>query len=139
MARIEWNSSLSVQNDELDSQHKELLRLYNDLHEALVNAPPEKTTRTKIATIDALMVYTLHHFATEERYLESLDFPGRREHRRLHQEFGEQVFALKRDIQSDQTVLATSLIKFMRNWILEHIAEKDKEYSDFSSRSRQEP
>lgn len=139
MARIEWNDALSVGNDQLDSQHKELMRLYNELHEVLVSGSPAQTSTTKKATIDALVAYAVHHFSTEEEYLETIGYPGRHEHHRLHQEFGAKVFALKRDIQSDQTILTTSLMKFMRNWIYEHISEKDREYARFSYNSRQEP
>ena len=76
MGRIEWNDALSVGNDELDSQHKELMRLYNDLHEVLVNGSPEQTIRTKKATIDALVTYAVHHFSTEEEYLETIGYPA---------------------------------------------------------------
>ncbi len=139
MARIEWNDSLSVGNGELDSQHKELMRLYNELHETLVSGSPEQTSATKKVTIDALVAYAVHHFSMEEEYLKSIGYPGRHGHHRLHQEFGAKVFALKRDLEADQTVLTTSLMKFMRNWIYEHIAEKDRDYARFVDNCRQEP
>lgn len=132
MGRIEWNESLSVNIAELDDQHRELMRLYNTLHESLVHDPPEKTSRTKIATLDALMDFVLHHFAAEERYLESINYPDLEGHKRLHREFSDKIFLLQQDIAANKPVLATSLIKFLRNWILEHIASVDRKYAKFA-------
>lgn len=133
MARIEWNDALSVQNDELDSQHKELLRLYNLLHEALVNGSPEETIETKQLILDALVVYTLQHFTTEEKYLEEIQFPERHEHCLQHQGFSEKILQLNREVKANTMVLTTSLIKILRNWITEHLDEKDQEYAKFAS------
>lgn len=131
MGRIEWNESLSVKIAELDDQHRELMRLYNNLHESLIHDPPEKTSKTKIATLDALMEFVLHHFAAEEKYLASINFPDLDGHKRLHREFSDKVLQLQQDIATNKPVLATSLIKFLRNWILDHIASIDKKYAEF--------
>lgn len=131
MARIEWTESLSVQIDELNDQHKELIRLYNNLHESLVHDPPETTAKTKIATLDALMDYALLHFATEEKYLATIGYPGLENHQRLHREFNDKVWSLQRDNAADKPILGTSLMKFLRNWIIDHISKIDKEYATF--------
>ena len=131
MARIEWDKSLSVDNDELDEQHKQLIHFYNTLHESLINDPPEKTTRTKITTLDNLVDYAQLHFAAEEKHLAEIGFPERESHRRVHQEFSEKVLALQRDIAANKPVLGTSLIKFLRNWIVEHIARDDKAFATY--------
>lgn len=131
MGRIEWTESLSVHIDELDDQHRELIRLYNNLHESLVHDPPEKTAETKIATLDALMAYALLHFATEEKYLEGIGYPDLANHQRLHREFGDKVWSLQQDNEANKPVLGTSMIKFLRNWIIDHISKIDQEYTKF--------
>lgn len=131
MGRIEWNESLRVCVDELDNQHRELIRLYNNLHESLMNDPLEKTIRTKISTLNALLNYTLHHFTAEESYLASRGFPTLAHHQRLHREFSGKILSLQQDLTDNAPVLATSLIKFLRNWILDHVGREDQVYAQY--------
>ncbi|MGB3211436.1 MAG: bacteriohemerythrin [Desulforhopalus sp.] len=130
MARLDWDESLSVHNKGLDNQHKELMLTYNNLHESLLTGSHEDTIKTKVATLNSLRRYITYHFESEERFLESIAFPGIPEHRRRHQEFTDKIQAFQRDIDQERMVLSTSLMKLMRNWIVHHIAQEDKQYAD---------
>jgi len=131
MSSIEWTSSLSVHNEELDAQHRELIQIYNNLHNSLMNDTLEGTVKTKMATLDALVNYISFHFNAEEKFLESIGFPEFAQHRRKHLEFGQRIKTYQADIVEGRMVLSTSLMKLMRNWIIDHIATEDKKYADF--------
>lgn len=132
MARIEWDESFSVQNDELDSQHKSLIRMYNELNASLICGSPEDAFHTKQMILDALIAYTLLHFATEEDYLRRIEFPEYDEHCQEHSFFSQKILNINKDIQSNKIILTTSLIRILRDWITEHLITKDQEFAQFA-------
>ena len=136
MSRIEWTEELSVGHRELDEQHRLLLHHYNLLHESLLHDTPEVTGQTRKRVLAALLAYTMEHFDAEEHYLELLDYPDLERHRREHRIFREKISSITRDVQEDRIVLSTSLMKIMRNWITEHLASFDQEYSRFAAEAR---
>lgn len=133
MSRIEWEESLSVENDMLDQQHQELFDHYNRLHEAILNSPPDQLDKTRQQTLEALVEYVARHFAVEEMYMKQIGFPGRADHIAQHRSFSERVTALQNDLRKGNIVLSSSLIKFMRNWIEEHIRQEDAKYATFQN------
>jgi len=131
MARIEWEDILSVDVLELDKQHKELLRIYNTLHESLMNDTAEESFKAKLNTLRDLSSYVVDHFSTEEAFLEKIGYPGRAAHCLCHQEFTDKIQSLQKDLELQKIVLSTSLIKVLRNWIAEHITGEDKKFADY--------
>ncbi len=131
MARIDWEDILSVGVTELDEQHKELLRIYNTLHESLMNDTAEETFKTKLNTLRDLGNYIAYHFSTEEALLERIGYPERKAHQLYHQEFTDKIQSFQADLELQKIVLSTSLIKVLRNWITEHITGEDRKYADF--------
>jgi hemerythrin-like metal-binding protein len=70
MGRIDWDDSFSVDHEELDTQHKKLVELYNELHETLLHGSIEATTATRARILNSLVEYVDYHFKFEEDYLE---------------------------------------------------------------------
>lgn len=139
MSSFEWNSSLSVGNEKIDSQHKELIRLHNNLHESLLNDTLEDTAKAKTTTLDALMDYFSYHFSTEEGIFDEINFPKKKKHCQQHAEFTKKIENLREDIRAERIVLTTSLVKLLRNWIVEHIAVEDLQYAQYLKKTSQEP
>jgi len=131
MAKIEWRQSLSVNNDELDNQHKKLFFFYNRLHESLLNGSVEETIKTKLTTLNDLAEYASYHFKAEELFMQKMSYADINEHRLRHQQFTTRITSLLEDVKNNRVILSTSLIKFLRNWIVEHIAKEDQEYTAF--------
>lgn len=60
---LNWDNSLSVGNDNIDNQHKELFYRLNKLLEAMKEG---KGKSEVINTLDFLEVYVIKHFNYEE-------------------------------------------------------------------------
>jgi hemerythrin-like metal-binding protein len=131
MARIDWDASFSVQHEELDGQHKKLFDLYNELHEALLHDSVENTTATRTRILDNLMEYIDYHFKSEEKYLTEIGYPDFTQHRQIHSNFSKQVNRIHEDVENGQIIFTTSLLKFIRNWIVDHILKTDQQYVNF--------
>lgn len=109
----------------------EFIRLYNNLHESVLNGSTEEMQATKIATVRSLLDYASYHFEYEEKIFEEIDFPERAKHRMQHQFFKDKIHALHEEMSTGQMILSTSMLKMLRNWIANHIATEDgriKEY-----------
>ena len=69
MALIQWSSSLSVKVKQIDDEHQKLIKLINDLNDAM-RVGKGKEALGKI--INELVNYAAVHFNTEERYFDRL-------------------------------------------------------------------
>ncbi len=132
MARLDWDeTSYCVSNQKLDTQHQEFIRLYNNLHETLMTGTPEEASEEKATTLKRLINYASQHFAAEEVFMKDVKFPELKKHIQLHQEFITKINGLQQDLTEGAIVLNTSLIKYLHNWIIYHIATEDKKYAQY--------
>lgn len=130
MSKIEWNDSFSVNNTEIDNQHKEWIKIYNKMHEGLTNA--DSTTYQNVAAeaLEAMLEYTRKHFIFEEKYMRDIDYPYLVDHYRIHKDFDSMIYSYKRDIQEGRVVLNSQILKIIENWLLDHILVEDKKYAE---------
>ena len=84
MSRIKWDDSMSVNISEIDQQHKQLITIINDLHEAMSEGRGKKILRV---ILRQLTDYTEIHFETEEIYFDKYKFPDAKNHNAEHAEF----------------------------------------------------
>lgn len=133
MSIIQWDETFSVNDDDLDSQHKTWFGLLNRLHEAMLNADSDSLVQAKADSLKAMIEYTRFHFSTEEAFMKQIDYPGIGEHVELHRKFIEQLNQLSDDYHAGRVLLGTKMIKFMQQWLTDHIKEEDRKYAAFLS------
>jgi len=130
MPRITWDDSFSVSNDEIDEQHKKWIGIINDLHEALIGDVSIGKDVT-IQSLKAMDDYTRFHFAHEEAFLRSVNYPGYDAHIELHEAFLKMMQKYLSDIEHDHVVLNTDIMKVLKNWLQHHILEEDMKYASY--------
>jgi hemerythrin len=123
MALMQWNDTMSVDMEELDEQHKQLIALINEAYEAIQRHDEHKMSEL----INKMRDYAILHFETEERYLEQCDYPDIEAHKALHAKFNEDVDEFKRNL-CDRTNLSQIFV-FLSRWLTNHIMNEDKQYS----------
>ncbi len=69
---VEWSNELSVGIEEIDFQHKVLIDLLNEIHEAIQQRQDTEVTRNIVRRLDE---YTRVHFAVEESLMRILHYP----------------------------------------------------------------
>ncbi len=125
---IAWSDAFSVGITEIDNQHKRLIKIFNDLHEALQTHKSDVVTNHLIAS---LFEYTATHFGYEEKLLEEHGYPGFDAHKRKHIKLVTTLSELRgRYEQGDQAVIG-ELLTFLKEWLIGHIQGTDKEYTAF--------
>ncbi len=124
---IRWDDSYSVGIDKIDSQHKIIIKLINDLNEKL-SAGVNREDLDSV--MKELYKYTKFHFQEEEELMEKYKFPLFNEHLKMHREF---VGRLQTICKNDDIFMdGVSIISFLCEWLINHILEEDKKYSSYA-------
>lgn len=121
-----WTAEFSVGVEEIDNDHKRLLALLNELHDA-VEAGAAWEVLDKV--LDGLMLYVNYHFAHEESLFARTDYPGYDRHRRQHQALTVTVKEIYEDFhEASSGTLPQQVLEFLKNWLYEHIMGSDRAF-----------
>ena len=98
MKDLVWNSTLSVQVDEIDEDHRKLVDLFNILNHAVMEGDAPDYIE---AVLEELITCTVWHFRHEERLMLKYGYEGILEHKTEHQELIESAKALQQKFLKD--------------------------------------
>lgn len=128
MSVLMWTKYYKTNIKEIDEQHKELIDILNNLHEAMTRGQ----VRKEIYDIfQRLSDYITNHFATEENLMESYDYPDILEHKSEHEGLTAKTIKLKSDIDNGKMVITSELMDFLMNWLTNHILGTDKKMGKY--------
>ena len=125
---IQWSKDLSVGIEEIDEQHKVLVNLLNQLHDAIIHQHGSEVTK---AILQELLEYTRVHFAVEESIMRILGYPDYEEHKRHHKQLLDEVRLLGEKVAGGKKAIGFELLHFLKVWLTKHIMEEDKLYVPF--------
>ncbi len=128
MALVIWKDIYVVNVNEIDLQHKKLVGIVNELHDAMIIGKGQ-TVMGKI--LDELVDYTLYHFATEEKYFDQYAYTEADLHKKQHQDLVSQVAAIQNKYNSGEKVLTLDVMNFLRDWLHDHIVGSDKLFGPY--------
>lgn len=128
MALIQWTDSLSVQVAEIDGQHQKLVRMINELNDAMRQGKGKEMLGP---IVSGLIGYARTHFSTEEQYFERFGYPDADSHRKEHAEFTRKVTEFKAGFDAGKFGLSIEIINFLSDWLQKHIMGVDRKYVSF--------
>jgi len=128
MAIFSWDDTLSVKVRQFDDQHKKLVDLINQLHDAM-KVGKGKDVLGK--TLKSLADYTQSHFTAEELLMRQHNYPNFEKHKKEHNQLILKVNDLQKKLQEGSTVLSQEVFVFLKEWVVTHIQVMDKEYGPF--------
>ncbi len=128
MSLINWNDSFSVGIAEIDEQHINLVKMLNELTDAMKAG---KGNDVMSPIIQRLIKYTQTHFKTEESLFKSYNYPDASEHISEHRDFVEKISVFNEDFKSGKKTLSIDILNFLAGWLQSHIKGTDKKYSEF--------
>lgn len=128
MALMEWSDKLSVGVKELDEQHKKLIGMINDLHDAMKTGKAKDVTGNILA---GLIDYVSTHFANEERLFRTHAYPDYMQHKAEHDRLTQKVIESKRQFDAGTLMINIDLMNFLKDWLQNHILGTDKKYGPY--------
>lgn len=131
MPFIEWKPEYSVCHPALDHDHRILVSLINQLHEAIEEGQPARAVGR---TLTSLRRYVETHFAREESILAACGYPDLEAHAEGHRALEatvEDIEALH--ARAPEEVDAAEVLEFLRRWLVDHILRADMRYAPLVS------
>jgi hemerythrin len=121
--RMDWKDSYSVGIEEIDSQHKELLRLFRTITESV----SQNSWSEVHFQIVELNNFAKFHFQFEEALMRFFGYPDAARHAISHQAFYTRLDEIMRS--SIITTVQDEMVRFLFNWMTQHILVSDRGYS----------
>ena len=127
---IEWTKDLATDVNEIDDQHKELLKNMNELLIACRHGKGREV-------IDKLMLflsdYVVHHFGTEERFMDSYNYESSQSHKSQHEYFKKKFSDIRRrlEINGGRLTAVVEITQLLGDWLINHIGKVDKALGEF--------
>jgi len=121
-----WKEAYSVRIPRIDTQHKGLVTLINDLHAAMLEG---RAKEAMSHIVDELVDYTVLHFAFEESMLRQYGYSALAQHQLLHKELCSQVVELRDKFRAGKITVTIETMQFLKNWLSSHILSADMAYA----------
>ncbi len=128
MALFEWKDDFNVYILKIDSQHRTLVDMINELHDAMISG---KSSEVMGAILNRLVSYAQEHFNTEENYFEIHGYPETDKHVKTHHAFVEKVVDFQEKFKEGKRLLSVEMLVFLKDWLINHINGEDKKYAPF--------
>lgn len=122
---ISWKKQYTVNNTELDNQHKKLFDLINRMFKAFQEG---KANEVLFEAIEETIEYSKYHFEFEERLLKEYNYPAIEDQINDHKFYTEKVEKFFSDYSNTDKQIAYDFMIFLKKWLMEHILNKDQEY-----------
>lgn len=124
---ISWDSRYEVGVPDIDAQHRKLIEIASEAYSLLTHEYRLDKYDEIVSIIEELRDYTKFHFEFEEKLLQSRGYKKLFTHIMEHREFIEKVESVELNkVDHDQNAYLQDIVKFVVDWIVNHILEKDK-------------
>lgn len=125
MPLLQWKAEYTVDEVELDNDHREFFNILNTAYESVINSIDVKSVLSKV---DELLVLLRRHISAEEQYLMESCYHEIDAHMAEHRQFMANIESLKANHHASSLEATQELIVVLGNWILHHILAEDKKY-----------
>jgi hemerythrin len=132
---VEWDNRYLTGIPLIDSQHKKLIEMTNNLYECCLGGTEDVQNCFKDA-VHGTVEYVKYHFTAEEKMLENMRYPDLIAHKKEHEGFVRRILAEVRNFEEGKKFVPFIFVRFLRDWILAHIAVEDIKYATFFSAMR---
>lgn len=125
MTSYQWKDGFNTGIDEIDQQHRLLLKHLNDCHLKVSTGRRSEIGRE---LLDGLKRHAVMHFRLEESLMRAKGYPKLDHHEQQHKYFESQILEFENEYAEGTGRISATVLAFLRDWFLKHILEQDKEY-----------
>jgi hemerythrin-like metal-binding protein len=127
---LEWTPALATGIEEIDAEHREILRRAGAVEASLLEGRPLPDS---VETLEFLATYSKSHFEHEQRLMGETGYPDSAGHAARHLEIGRQIRSMQLGLSGGEPAmaLAVRISYFLRTYIVEHIRTDDRGLADW--------
>jgi len=139
---IQWTQNMSVEEKNIDAQHKNLVRAINLL---LIEIKKDEEIGKIREVLHFLESYVVEHFSYEEEYMRLIKFPGLRKHHNVHQSLVDFFVKFKNNFNKnlsgkvnsslpsiDLSKMILELRDYLANWLIHHMLGDDQQFHAYA-------
>ena len=127
---LSWEDRFSVGIPIVDSQHRKLFGMANELYDACrLN---EKFAKMQFRqTVQEAVAYVRYHFSTEEQIMIRTSYPEYSVHKKAHEDFIIEVIKKVEEFETGKKLVPLHFVKFLKDWIMSHVALTDSKVGNY--------
>ena len=129
---IPWNDILATGHAELDSDHRTLVAMFNELADAVRT---KKAKRACLDILDSLIEFTISHFKHEAQLMAEHNYPAAEEHNVEHVQLVKRARAFRAKFDVGVQGTYVDLAHFPEDWLTRHILTADRALCEFLANS----
>jgi hemerythrin len=120
-----WDPAFAIGSPTVDEQHRSLFERVAELEAALAVGRPVPVLRDLLGFLGR---YAGSHFQAEEALMREIGYPDLEPHLREHADFIRRLHLLVPlwEEEEDSVVVLTTLLAFVRGWLVEHVTGSDQ-------------
>jgi hemerythrin len=134
---VVWSEKYATGIELIDAQHKELVKLTNELYRACVDGREAVQSIFKEA-LSRMVDYVHFHFTAELELLARINYPEYAEHKKQHEELVQKILEASKMYDGGRKFIANKFVRTLRDWVFGHIAIYDKEYAAYVAEQKAE-
>jgi hemerythrin len=127
---VVWDDKYATGIQLVDSQHKELFSLTNELFRACMGMEQSLNDVFK-ETMGRMVEYVRFHFGAEQELLQRIKYPDYQEHKRQHDTMVRNILEAVKGYAEGKKFIPNQFVRTLRDWILSHIAYTDMLYVSY--------
>lgn len=127
---ISWDDSFKVGHPMIDSQHKRLFEIADELYNLTQSSHDRKDSDTTLVLQDCAK-YVNFHFSCEEKLMQDSKYEELEEHMNQHKAFTTYVATLMSDFSRGVKIDLDKLYDFVAEWLVQHISTEDKKLASY--------
>ena len=128
MPLLIWGPQYSVGVREIDTQHRNLIKLINEMHQALSHRAGEENVAS---VLRRALNYTEFHFSTEERLMAQYGYPLAVAHAADHLRLLDRARALQTRLLAGEAGVPVEAFNLLSSWLNDHIQKVDEDLGRF--------
>jgi hemerythrin len=128
MSYIKWSEEYNINIPKIDSQHRRLIDLINELTQAKTE---KKDAQIHGKILTELVEYTQIHFKEEEDFMNEIEYPNTKDHEALHKLLINQVIEVLQNYKQGYTDITDKVLYILNSWLIKHILKEDQAISKY--------
>ena len=127
---VRWGENYATGINLIDEQHKELVKLTNELYGACLTSEEEVHDTFK-EVMGRMVEYVRFHFTVELELLNRVKYPGYDDHKSQHDSLVRKILEAAKEYKEGNRYAANYFVRTLKEWVFGHIAVSDKLYAAY--------
>jgi len=125
---VVWSAKYATGINVIDVQHRQLVKLANELYAACITKGDELHNVFK-ASMKRMVDYVHFHFDAESNFLAAVNYPENVNHKNMHDALIKKILDAVKEYNEGKKFVPNNFVRTLVDWVFGHIGFYDKQYS----------